>query len=851
MIQDKIYSYFNNNPQLRILFIFDPGGDFCYELENEDWPDNYIYHEFDGKSWFNLKYNVENEWQHKKMILLFRMIEPTNSTTLSQFYLADLLTANSVFREENYAAFIEQHNLPRTQEIQVYVSNHMKDFEFKKFNDVLSPYFNAQDFSIDIMNRGFISVYLGQKQILNWDRIIARVVCLGKKGEEKKRDTFFRQLQGNIDATESLQNYLEKITGQRCEMNTTEKVRKIAEAIKYNCIMSFISEDQHDNYRFYKLKTQIEQGRFNQFIENIRNDAQLGEPFFETVMQLASGIKEEEIIKIYGADQPYSMVTAALVWPIIQQIITDLLPGDAIRATERLQDLRAKLPEDSSALTAIDAVLNMSQYLVSANQTGTLRLNTPDEYIKRYTDSFYLMDFYYRKYLEAYYAIKVEDSPIYAKIEGLKKEVDLHYTRKQHELNEEWINCLHDFGGKYSVLTYPRQENFYETVIQPADNKQVVIVSDALRYEVAAELIKEMEKNKHNIDFSCQIAMMPTETAYCKTALLPHHELKLDGAKLLIDDKVLTSNDQRGQQLSQFKADSDCKDYKFVSESSQKDMRELFKKPVVYVMHDKIDKEGHDQSAIEMTKACRETVKDLAALVHSIHMSYNVADVYITSDHGFLFEDKKFEEKDKHQVQEDNVDKKTRYYLTESDSTVQGITKFKVENVSGMTASGVYIAVPNGTNRLYGQGGYNFAHGGGSLQEIITPVIHSKLVRRERRGKVSVSLTGNNDLTLVSSAIKFALLQNDPVDANLRALDISYGVYINGQPLGKLEEMTLDMKSEDWKDRVKELTIRLTTIPSSKDVIELRVYDKEDPLNPIINRNVRNSMSGIYDEMDF
>jgi hypothetical protein len=216
-----------------------------------------------------------------------------------------------------------------------------------------------------------------------------------------------------------------------------------------------------------------------------------------------------------------------------------------------------------------------------------------------------------------------------------------------------------------------------------------------------------------------------------------------------------------------------------------------------------------------------------------------------------LFEDKKFEEKDKHQVQEDNVDKKTRYYLTESNSPVQGITKFKVEDVSGMTAPGTFIAVPNGTNRLYGQGGYNFAHGGGSLQEIITPVIHSKLVRRERRGKVSVSLTGNNDLTLVSSAIKFALLQNDPVDANLRAIDICYGVYINGQPLGKLEEMTLDMKSEDWKDRVKELTIRLTTIPSSKDVIELRVYDKEDPLNPIINRNVRNSMSGIYDEMDF
>ena len=49
MIQEKIYSYFNNNPQLHILFIFDPGGDFCYELEREEWPTNYVYHEFDGK----------------------------------------------------------------------------------------------------------------------------------------------------------------------------------------------------------------------------------------------------------------------------------------------------------------------------------------------------------------------------------------------------------------------------------------------------------------------------------------------------------------------------------------------------------------------------------------------------------------------------------------------------------------------------------------------------------------------------------------------------------------------------------------------------------------------------------
>ena len=83
-------------------------------------------------------------------------------------------------------------------------------------------------------------------------------------------------------------------------------------------------------------------------------------------------------------------------------------------------------------------------------------------------------------------------------------------------------------------------------------------------------------------------------------------------------------------------------------------------------MHDKIDHRGHDHSAVEITTACRECVTELAALVHSIHMSYNVADIYVTSDHGFLYEDKVFEEKDKHEVQESYIDKKTRYFLTDN-----------------------------------------------------------------------------------------------------------------------------------------------------------------------------------------
>ncbi|MCF0260546.1 MAG: PglZ domain-containing protein [Erysipelotrichaceae bacterium] len=269
------------------------------------------------------------------------------------------------------------------------------------------------------------------------------------------------------------------------------------------------------------------------------------------------------------------------------------------------------------------------------------------------------------------------------------------------------------------------------------------------------------------------------------------------------------------------------------------------------MMHDKIDKEGHDQSAIEMTTACAASIEQLAALVHRIHMTFNVTDVYITSDHGFLFEDKMFEEKDKHQVIDADIEKKTRYYLTTSEAKQMGITQFRLEDVSGMVAPDVYVAVPNGTNRMMAAGGYNFAHGGGALQEIITPLIHSKQVRKETRQKVTVSLTGNNNLTLVSSMVKFALLQNEPKDASLRALVIKYGIYVNGTIAGNLEEKTLDSKSDAVANRVSDITIRMTSVPVANAIIELRVYDAEDLLNPIISRNVKNGMAGMFDEVDF
>ena len=58
MVQERIYNYFERNPQLHVLFIFDKMNIISTELKDAEWRDDYIYKLFDG-AWFNVKYAID------------------------------------------------------------------------------------------------------------------------------------------------------------------------------------------------------------------------------------------------------------------------------------------------------------------------------------------------------------------------------------------------------------------------------------------------------------------------------------------------------------------------------------------------------------------------------------------------------------------------------------------------------------------------------------------------------------------------------------------------------------------------------------------------------------------------
>ena len=89
-IQQNIFQYFNSNPNLHILFVFN-NMFVLDDLESMQWPEDYEFVIFDGK-YFETKYRLEKELANKRVILCFPNLEsPRGNISKETFPLLDLL----------------------------------------------------------------------------------------------------------------------------------------------------------------------------------------------------------------------------------------------------------------------------------------------------------------------------------------------------------------------------------------------------------------------------------------------------------------------------------------------------------------------------------------------------------------------------------------------------------------------------------------------------------------------------------------------------------------------------------------------------------------------------------------
>ena len=855
VLQKKIYDYFDRDAELKVLFIFEDSINdiLIEELESAEWKTGYRYVDFKG-DWFTTKYLLDNNWQDDKVVIYFHQFSPLQQKSLqSSFPLMDVLAANMEYHSQDYAAFMQQYGLPTNDgQLVRFVERNVISLQSDKMLRFFTPYYQDGSITYDIMVRGCISSFMGAHNVLDWDSIILKVLLYGRECESGKQRDFYVRLRGCKDAHEALGRHLTDIFGVSFNDNSKEKVAQIVKVFKYNAIVQNLAPIAADNYKQTRIADSVALQHMNRILELALSKEKTTEAITELFNELGSEVRDADIICWYGIDANYYYLPQALCVPIIKTLLEEKIETEPAEVINRIEELMLKHSDNSMMTAVMDYAVIVARLYEKALTLGSLTLNTANEYVMKYESDYSSIDQYYRLANETYFGID-PTCELFDAVQKVKRCLDQNYSKLCNRINLEWTRCLKETGGMDEVHLL-RQYNFYDERIKPIQKKVAVIVSDALRYEVAQELIGELAKFKHIASLKPAIAMLPSETKYCKPSLLPHRELKLYGKgeeqDMAVDNHILDTTQKRSEYLQGYRDGAVCVPFETVAEYNQEKNREIFKHPLVYIFHDVIDKTGHDGNAKQIVNSCREAINDLKNMIPKIHASYNVTEVYITSDHGFLFNDIIFADKDKHKIEEDCLERSTRYYLTKSKDEVSGVVKFPLSEVSGMVnVEDVMVAVPMGTNRFAApSGGYMFTHGGAALQELIIPVLTSRQERDDNKQPVGVMILDRR-LSMQASRLRFKMLQTEAVSMDMKERQIRVALYHNDVPVTPVKDIILDKTDPSLDNRKIQVDLTLNMNVDAK-VLQLKVFDATDELNPIIKENVTNNTL-IENDFDF
>lgn len=855
VLQKKIYDYFDRDTELRVLFIFQDSVDMftTAELESAEWKPGYRYVDFKG-DWFTVKYRLDNDWQNDKVVIFCHQDSPLKKKSLqASFPLMDVLAANMEYHSQDYAAFMQQYGLPTNDgQLVRFVERNVISLQSDKMLRIFMPYYQDGSITHGIMVRGFISNFMGAHNILDWDSIILKVLLYGRECESSKQRNFYVRLRACKDAQEALGKHLTDIFGVSYNDDTKEKVAHIVKVFKYNVIVQNLAPVAADNYKQTRITDSVALQHMNRILEMALSKEKTTEALTELFDELGSEVRDADIIRWYGTEANYYYLPEALCVPIIKTLLEEKIETEPAEVINRIEELMLKHSDNSMMTAVMDYAVIVARLYEKALALGSLTLNTADEYVMRYESDYCFIDQYYRQANETYFGIDPTNE-LFDTVQKVKRCLDQNYSKLCNRINLEWTKCLKETGGIGEVHLL-RQYNFYDEKIKSVQKKVAVIVSDALRYEVAQELIGELAKSRHIASLKPAIAMLPSETKYCKPSLLPHRELKLYGKgevqDMAVDDHILDTTQKRSEHLQVYRDGAVCVPFETVVEYNQEKNREIFKHPLVYIFHDVIDKTGHDGNAKQIVNSCRDAINELKKMIPKIHASYNVTEVYITSDHGFLFNDIMFADKDKHKIEEDCLERSTRYYLTKSKDEVSGVVKFPLGEVSGMVnVDDVMVAVPMGTNRFAApSGGYMFTHGGAALQELIIPIITSRQERDDNKQPVGVMILDRR-LSMQASRLRFKMLQTEAVSMDMKERQIRVALYHNDVPVTPVKDILLDKTDPSLDNRKIQVDLTLNKNIDAK-VLQLKVFDATDELNPIIKENVTNNTL-IENDFDF
>lgn len=781
-IVDKLNTEFTGEHR-KLVFWYDDKGDFAEDIDSVELTNAKVY-KLTKDNQFYTKYFLEKEDTSTNYLIYAPFPKPP----VTENHLEDTMLYSKRFYADR--ASLLSVDLGIEEKYKPIIEKHIKFFgnkeRLQRFYDLEIENFNEENILTGIMSA------VCRTRTNSFDEVIRVLIT-----EDNLTDNKFLEEFAKYGIEKEFWKLCEQQFGFSMDAPNLEKL-VITMFVTY--ADRYIDAEMPKSWKkFISYKS----GNIIAFLDNLMNNILYREKYDELSQYVAECLNASEELSKYEVEafvdcDSFACIDVLMIrWIVSRLRAEDCLAEIGGHSIFELCGIRAKM-HFGSKYAFIYEMLDSAYWIVNNAQYEAP--NGFRKIIDSYISGDCLIDNHYRVFYLNY--DKLENT---TEFEDLRDLVENIYTNEYlGELLPKWNEGLLE---ENALTCIPLQRNFFSKFVKSVNVKTVVIISDAMRYEVGRQLYTKMMDNpKCSAKLQVMLSVLPSYTRLGMEALLPHKTLELtDDFREVVDGKYATDLAVRQAVLQSYEPESKCVQFDDVKNLKGQELRDVFTgQSVVYVYHDQIDNTGeHEEDAV--FEACEKAVDEIVKLIQKISTSGNTYRFIVTADHGFIYKRDKVPASDKIGGMSDS-DRlvKRRYIVSKKPVTEQGVCNIGLGYMLGNDDNKI-ISYSCSMNVFStpGNAGLNYVHGGSSPQEMLVPVLDIKMDKGavETRPAQIMLVSLVQKITNLITSLDF--IQSDPVSDVVKST--TYRLYFisdNNEKISNENIYVADKRDEDVQKRL-------------------------------------------------
>jgi len=702
---------------------------------------------------FYVKHLAIKEKPCSKFLLYFPQIKPNNTDN----WLLDIELAHYVFQTRQEAMFAQELELD--YDFTNLIAEHIEFFKNKERRAYLKALLGKDD-DYQAIRYKMLAVLFNTENVslISFLQIHASAFNDGNERYDRELERY------------NLKNFYWK-----------EIARKYGYANETPTIYDFLLEVFNSNISFGKRtsiakESKILIGMWQDSISYKQAYRKLSNKIAEDIKLESSlnKIRVEDIIQ----DDLFELIDKRIISELAQLICDEAISNDRLNQLIKQRENKYWYPDYEDFYACL---VNGMQMITAVRKTDKAKVESFIEGIQSYVQNLYKIDNFYRKYIAHYR--KAKQNKV---LQPLTDQVEKVYCNDWLlNYGNKWQKVI-DAADKWHNLPTTAQHRFFNDHIKPVITKGqrlFIIISDALRYECGWEYLQKIQTEKRfEGELEYMVSTLPSYTQLGMAALLPNANMSFQPES---ENILINGNSTQGvqgrtkilEQMAGVRATAIGAE-EFMKMNSATDGREFVKQyDLIYIYHNRIDKVGDDKTSEDKVFEAVEQELDFLMDVIKKIANMNGTNMFITADHGFLYQNNELVDSD-FSIGEVKGEKwkESRRYVIGKNLKGDASTKHFTADQLNLTGD-AEVLIPKSINRIRVKGaGSRYVHGGASLQEIVIPLLKVTKTRLDTTKQVDVDIIKSTD-KITTNILAVSFLQTDLVSEKVLSRQIRSAIY--------------------------------------------------------------------------